>query len=135
MRPNEREQGPRLERLAQIAARGAGSVAFGRHLVVRRHEDDRRRVAPGREQILKFESAQSAEVDIEDDTGGLSAGVVQEFLGGRERFHGDTVAPKRASECRAERRVVIDDTDPGLARCRRACRARFSGCRHEVLGR
>src|SRR5690242_886189 len=65
VRTKEGHQRGGLERFAQITTRSDGTSAFGKHVVVGGDENDRRRNALGRQSLLKIESAQTAEVDIE----------------------------------------------------------------------
>ena len=120
MRPQERHEGVRVERLAQKSGPTGRSRAFREQVVVRGDEDDGDHGALAREQISKIEAAQPAEVNIEHDAVGLPAhGAVQELLRGAEGLHANAVSSKRPRECGAKRGVVIDDADPGLVLAKR----------------
>lgn len=104
---------PQIEGLAQVAVGAGGARRLGEQIVMSRDEDDRRHVASGLEQILKLESAQTAEVNVQNEALRRSGNdPVQELLGGRERFDADATGPQGTHEGRPKRGVVIDDADP-----------------------
>jgi hypothetical protein len=117
MLPKQRNQRLCLERLSQIAECSAGPRALGEHVVVRRDEDDRRCGALGLEQISKIESAQPAEVDVEDDALGIAGYIALEKLLGRSKgLDANPIDAKGARERCAKRRIVVDDADPRALR-------------------
>ena len=115
MLPDEGNQEPCLERLAQIAGCFAQPGAFGEHVVVRGDENDRRRNAFGRQAVLQVEAAQSAEVDVEDDARGLARHIaMEEILGGSEGLDANPVEPKGARQRDTEGGIVVDDANPRM---------------------
>ncbi len=129
MRANQRNQGARLEGLAQIGGRPAGASALGEDVIVCGDEDDRRRGALRREEIAKIEAAQASEVNVEDKAHRIAGhGAAEEILRGRERFRTNAVAPHCTRERSPERCIVIDDADPGLLLTYRHWGAGVLGC-------
>jgi hypothetical protein len=119
MLAKERNQRLRLERLSQIAERSARPGALGEHIFVRGDKNDRRRVPSSLEQILKIESAQSPEVDVEDDAFGVPRHpALEKLLGGSEGLDANPIHAKGARERRAEGRIVVDDADPRALKVR-----------------
>ena len=115
MRANQINEGVGVERLSEIAA---GSVVLGtlrEQVVMPGDEDDRRVSAKGSEQSLKLQTAHAAEVNVEDDAVRFVANEApQELLGGREGLGADAIPPQRAGECSTQRRIVLDNANPGL---------------------
>jgi hypothetical protein len=124
MLPQERNQGVRLERFAQVAARSVRPSAFGEHVVVCRDENDRGCRSLGREQVLKIEAGQAAEVNVQHDAIGLARHVaMQKFLGGPEGLDANPVYAKRARKRSTKRSIVVNDADPRVLEAFRECRA------------
>src|SRR3954470_1847115 len=98
MGPHQCQKRVRVERLSQIAVRSRRQHTLGKHVVCG-NEDDRRCVASGYEKILKIESTQAAEVDIEDDAlRQTDDGAADELLRGAEGFHANSVTAKGSRE-------------------------------------
>jgi hypothetical protein len=66
-----------------------------------------------RQPILKIESAQAAEVDVEDDAIRLAGDIASQVLFRRsKRLDPDAIDAERAGERRPQGVIVVDDADP-----------------------
>ena len=127
VRPQERDQVIRVERLSQEAAASAGSWALRRHVVVTGDEYDGRNRSVGCEAVSKLEAAHLTEVNVEHDAFGLAAdGAGKEFFRRAKRLYRDAVSAKHSRESGANRFIIIDDADPEVMS---AC-----GARHADIG-
>jgi hypothetical protein len=119
MWPQEREEKARVERLSQNGACCAATARTRKNVFMRGDEDDGETGILAGEPLLKLKAAQSTQVNVDDDalgpTGHLS---VQELLRRAERPHADAMPSQGASESNTQRRIVIDDADPGLPEIR-----------------
>ncbi len=135
MRTKEGHQRGGLERFAQITTRSDGTSAFGKHVVVGGDENDRRRNALGRQSLLKIESAQTAEVDIEHNALRVAGNIApQKLFRGSERLDADSIDSKGTRERNTEGRIIVDDADPRMLEFRaywtcpvRSCQANPNG--------
>ena len=132
VRPQERDQVIRVERLAQKGAASAGSAALRRRVVMARDEYDVRRRAVGREPVSKLESVHLAEVYVEHEAFRLARhSAEKEFFRGAERFGRNAVSAKDSRKGNAHRFIIIDHADPELMSACGARRADIVGCCHE----
>ena len=86
-----------------------------------------------RQPILKIESAQAAEVDVEDDAIRLAGDFAsQKFFSGSERLDADAVHTKRTGERRAQGVIVVDDANPRRPGSSRICQTSIVGGGHPI---
>lgn len=115
MRPEECNQSAHVERLMKISACLMRSPDFRKQVIVSSNENDRWRDALGRQAILQLETAQTTEMNVEDDALGLAGHVpCEKLLCGTEGLDANAVQAKGKRKGGAKRGIIVDDADPRL---------------------
>src|SRR5436190_8752820 len=126
VRAQQRNESIHVERLDETCA--ARSRGLGEHPVVARDENDGRRVPALHELVLDVEAAHPEKPDIEDNARRRCLMVaLEEFLTRCERGDAKSASLQRALERHPKGCVIVDDTDPRLACCRRRRWHRLTG--------
>jgi len=116
MRSDQRDECLRVEWLSEIAARPGTARELRGTQLVRGDEDDRRELAFRDQSRLQLEPVQAAKVNVEHEASRLHGhGVVEILLRRAERHRSDPVSSEHPGERLSNRRVVVDDSYPGLS--------------------